>query len=1020
MTGKPSLKCLTAFLCLLLINASYLFAQEKIVTGKIKDPQGNPLPGVNVNVWGSRQSVTADVTGAFSIPVPSETSTLVFSFVGFLQKEVKVGDQKDIQVTMAYDNADLDQVVVVGYGSSRRRDLTGSVYSVKPGMITQTPTFNALEALQGRVPGLDITRNGGNAGAGVNIQVRGQRTLSLTGVQAQPLYIIDGFQVPASVVPNDPNPRGGIGDLNPNDIESIEVLRDASATAIYGWMGANGVIIVTTKKGKDRPKVSYSGYYGVNGYVAYPKPRMGEEYVKLRREAYKTANNGALPADDAALFTNANEQAAFKAGQWVDWLDLVQRNGTEQSHTASIQSGGDKTKVFFSTGYYKEEGILRGNDMTRYNARLNYDQRISNAFKAGLLTQVTYSNTNNRSDANIQALTLSPLGKPYDSLGNINVNAYTGSGKASPLSDERPNAYKNNKLVTALTANGYLEITPANGLTLRSNLGTTLTYFRTGIFADSLTVGNYGKPVFARRDDGFSRFYTWDNILTFTRKVGDHGLTLTALTTYSRSDDDNLSFLGWRQIAPSTYFYAIEGSTPQTYSTDYAKATTFSYAGRFNYSYKGKYLLTATMRADGVSRLSENKKWDYFPSAAIGWNIHQEGFMQNALFVNNLKLRASYGIAGNASLGAYSTQNVLNVANTQAFGNVTAPRYYFGESIGNEQLGWEKTASTNLAMDFAFFKSRVFGSVEVYKAKTTDIIFKRALPPSTGRGSVWQNLCETENKGLEVAISTVNVNSNDFRWTSALTYTSAREEISSLIDGKDIIGDERSSLLLGHPIGSFYTYKKLGIWQNSDEEKAKAAALHWGTITGPGFSPGDFKLEDINGDNVIDASDRTFIGSTVPKWYAGFQNTFTYKNFELSVYLFARWGQTIYAEFMGRYTVNGTDNGPAKFDYWTPDNPSNDFPRPKQTGGLSSYNGYQTLNYIDGSYFKVKTVRLSYTLPASASRRLYSDRISIYVTGNNIYTKAKNKYLADYDPERGGQETSPLTRQLVAGVNVDF
>jgi TonB-linked outer membrane protein, SusC/RagA family len=1011
MTGKPSLKCLTAFLLLFLAH-SYLFAQEKIVTGKVKDPQGNPLPGVNINVWGTRQSVTADVTGSFSIPVPSDNSTLVFSFVGFLQQEVKVGEQTDLQVTMAYDNADLDQVVVVGYGAQRRRDLTGSVYSVKPGTITQTPTFNALEALQGRVPGLDITRSSGNAGAGVNILVRGQRTFSVARQAQQPLYIIDGFQ------------GGNIADLNPNDIESVEVLRDASATAIYGWMGANGVIIVTTKKGKDRPRVSYSGYYGVNGYTAYPKGRIGEDYVKLRREAYRTAN-GNYPANDEVLFSDANELAAFQAGQWVDWIDLINQNGTQQSHSASIQSGGDKTKIFFSTGYYKEEGMLRNNDMTRYNARLNYDQRISNVFKAGLLTQVVYSNTNGRFDPLSDAATTAPLGKPYDEFGRIILYPST-VGKVNPLADEEPGVYKNNTIRANITANGYIEITPVNGLTFRSNLGTTLRFSRLGIYQDSLSLQRRkaGQPNYASQETGFSRFYNWDNYLTFTRKFDDHAITLTAISSYTRSDDDGFSANGIRQLLASQQFYNLGGTeqASRNLSSGYTRWSTMSYAGRINYALKGKYLLTASLRTDGASRLAPGNKWDYFPSAAIGWNIHQEGFMANALFVNNLKLRASYGIAGNASIAPYQTQSLVQSTNPgawgQNFGDVAVPGFWFTGVVGNPTLTWEKTATKNLGLDFAFFKSRLYGTVEVYESHTTDILYNRGLPQSSGVATVWQNIGETKNRGVELAISSVNAATSDFRWTSTLTYTSHREEITKLIDGKDIIatsGPERNSLLLGHPIESFYTWKRLGIWQTS--EAAKAGELKFG---GTPFAPGDIKLLDVNGDSIIDAdNDRMFVGSTVPKWYAGFQNTFTYKGFELSVYLFARWGQTIDAQFVGRYNPNGLGNGPANFDYWTPENPSNDFPRPRNAT-ISQINGYQTLNFVDGSYLKIKTLTLAYSLPQQTCRRLYADKIRIHVTGNNIFTYAKNKWLKDYDPERGGSESSPLTRQVVVGLNVDF
>jgi TonB-dependent SusC/RagA subfamily outer membrane receptor len=320
MIGKPSsLKCLMAFFLLLFCTS--LIAQERVVTGKIKDPSGNPLPGVNVNVFGTRVSVTADVAGTFRIPVPSENSVLVFSFVGFLQKEVKVGNETEISVSMTYDNADLDQVVVVGYGTSKRRDLTGAVYSVKPGMVTAAPVANAGEALQGRIPGLDINRTSGAPGGGVSIQLRGNRTLSgngdkggLPGATSEPLVIIDGFQ------------GGNLSDLNPNDIESIEVLKDASSTAIYGWMGANGVIIVTTKRGKDRPKVSYNGYYGVNSFYKYPKLRMGQDFVDFRKQA-SYAQTGVMPSDESVI--NTYELPYYKAGQWTDWLDLITQNGIQ-------------------------------------------------------------------------------------------------------------------------------------------------------------------------------------------------------------------------------------------------------------------------------------------------------------------------------------------------------------------------------------------------------------------------------------------------------------------------------------------------------------------------------------------------------------------------------------------------------------------------------------------------------------------------------------------------------------------
>jgi TonB-linked SusC/RagA family outer membrane protein len=465
-------------------------------------------------------------------------------------------------------------------------------------------------------------------------------------------------------------------------------------------------------------------------------------------------------------------------------------------------------------------------------------------------------------------------------------------------------------------------------------------------------------------------------------------------------------------------YYNLDGNstTNRTTTSDYKRTTTFSYAGRLNYTFKGKYLLTATMRADGVSRLSENKKWDYFPSAGIGWNIHQEEFMKDAYFVNNFKIRATYGIAGNASVQPYETQSTLFNGN-YIIGNGPAIVAYPNPTSGNTNLGWEKTATANIGLDFAFLKSRIFGTIDVYKSKTTDILYKRTLPPSSGLANQWQNLGESENEGIEAALSTVNVNNRDFRWTTTVTFTASREKLTKLTTGKDIITNETSSLLMGHPIRSWFGYNKIGIWQ-TDENKDNVVT---GTYV---YKPGDIKVEDKDGTGIIDPiNDRGFVGADVPKWFGGLQNTFTYKGLELSVYMVARYGQIINAEFLaGRYNVGGTGNGLADFDYWTPSNATNEFPQPRSGATFAdpAYTGYYSMNFVDGSFFKVKTVTLAYTLPVQISRKVFSEKIRLYATGNNILTKAKTKSLKNYDPERGGSENTPLTRQFVFGANIDF
>ena len=1007
-------KSFFVFLLVILVSVQ-IFAQQRAVSGTILNQQDNePLQGVSVNVKGTARTVITNAQGSFTIEVPSNNAVLTFSYVGFTPQEIKVGRSSSLSVMMSTGASKMDEVVVIGYGTVKRRDLTGSVASIKGSEIVQTPTFNAVEAMQGKVAGGDITRTSGVAGSGANIRVRGNRSINGNN---NPLYIIDGFQ------------GGNASDLNTNDIESIEVLKDASATAIYGSQGANGVIIITTKKGvAGKTKVSYDAYYGVNGYTSFPKTRLGDAYVQLRREAYRNSiiNNvpeWQSPADDPKLFPNAAEYAALQAGQWIDYYDLLNRNGTQQSHNISVRGGNDKTKAYLSLGYYKEEGMLSKNDYTRFNVRFNLDQTITSWAKAGLQSQVAYFNQNNRTDPLSIVLSTTPLGLPFDSSGKVNLYPVAGNtGTLSPLTDERGDSVaKNNTIRASVLSNVYLEITPLKGLSFRTNLGVNMNFSRQGVFNSATSLSQRNTRVAtAMQTDAFLRSINWDNILSYNTSFGEHNLSVTAIESYIQSDLDNLSGTGTRQLLGSQLYYnlgATEGIS-RALSSGYTGSNNLSFAGRINYSYKGKYLLTVSERADGASRLSVGNKWDYFPAVAAGWNISDENFLKNVNLLNNLKLRASYGVTGNYGIVEYGTQSGITPAQNIGFGDVQLTMYQFNARIGNPDLKWEKSATANIGLDFGLLHNRIGGNIDVYRTRTSNIILDRALPRSTGVGTVYQNIGETVNQGIEVAITTQNVQSKNFMWNSTVTFTRNKEKIAGLINGVDIISGvtpETLSLLLGRPITSFYSYKKLGIWQT--DKANEAALLKFG---GTPFKPGDIRVQDVNGDSIIDTKDRQYLGSAVPKFVLGFQNNFRYKGFDVGVYLFFRYGQMVNAEFLGRYNPSGEGSGPANFDYWTPENPTNDFPRPKKGSQLINYAAYQTLNFVDGSYFKIKTVTLGYTLPLKATKKIFADNIRLYATGNNLFTKAKNHLLKDYDPERGGSESSPLSRQLVFGVNLNF
>lgn len=1021
-------RCIQYWLVLLsvmLVASASSFGQSRIITGTVTDAAKLPLSGVSITFSPGSRSTTTDAQGAFSISIPSDSGSLTVSFVGFVEQVVTIGSNNVLNITLQSNDKQLDQVVVIGYGTTRKRDLTGAVVSLKSDVITQAPTHNALEAIQGRAPGMDITRTSGAAGSGVNVSIRGFKSLAARDKMYErnaPLVIIDGFQ------------GGDLSTLNTADIESMEVLKDASSTAIYGAQGANGVIIVTTRKGATgKMKINYNGYFGLNTFQ-FPKGRIGEDYINLRREAYKNAPNGpewTSPADDAKLFPNLPaEWEAYQAGKWVDWVDLVGRNATQQSHNISVASGTDKTKYYLSAGYFREEGLLRNNDYDRFNIRLNLDQTISKAVKAGLLTQITYTDQDNRRDPLATALTTTPLGDPYDSAGNINQFPLgSADGRISPLADERNEFIARDNIIrTNVNAGAYIEIAPVKGLTFRSNFNANLNFSRRGEFNDKTSLTQVSNALsFARQTTGFTRFINWDNILTYARSFGDHAITVTGLTSYLQSIDEQVITSGSGQILASQLYYGLGGTSTnitRVINSPYVRWNNMGYAARVNYNYKGRYVLYFSGRYDGASRLAAGNKWDFFPSGGLAWNISEENFMANVEAISSLKLRATYGVSGNYNIDVYGTQSGLTYSSRMSFGEVPAPAYVFNTTVGNPQVGWEKSYTTNIGLDFGLLQNRITGSVDLYETRTKDILYKRTLPLSSGVTDVYENIASTLNKGLEVMITSRNIDNRDFKWTTTATFTRNKQEISDIVNERDVIVDERNSLLIGRPITAFYSFKKLGIWQLDEAEEA--ARFRYGSATGNTFKPGDIKLQDISGpdgkpDGVIDATyDRAYLGSTVPDWIGGLQNNFTYKQFDLGVFLLFRYGQTIDAEFLGRYNPSGLRNGPSTLDYWTPENPTNDFPRPALNQQLINYAGYQTLTFIDGSFFKVKNITLGYTLPKSASKRLFLDNLRIYATASNVLNVASSHLLKNYDPERGGSESSPIGRQFVFGINAGF
>jgi len=989
----------------------------------VTDEGGEPVIGASIQVKGTATGTVSNADGAFTVEARTGQFITV-SYIGYETETVKVTGN-NIKVVLKEADRLLDDVVVIGYGTMKKRDLTGSISSVKSADIVRSPASNAMEALQGMIPGLDITRNSGKATSGVTMNIRGKRSLSNVkdefdnDVANAPLFIIDGMQ------------GANFADIAPSDIESIEVLKDASSTAIYGSQGANGVVIITTKKGsKGKTKLSYNGYFGVNGWAQYPDMRMGDDYIAMRREAYRTAGQWSSPEDDQKIFSS-EEWNAIEKGQWVNWRDEVEKTGLVQSHQITASGGTDKTQALLSAGFYQEKGAFRDDRMDKYNLRMNIDHRLSDYIKIGAQSQITHYAQDERADNVLwRAVTNIPLGTPYDEDGNVVTFPLGPNNRVSPLADEAtPYTAKHHVLRTSIIANGYIEVTPIKGLSFRSALGTNYTFYRKSDFEGANSIDFAGEKASSKSQvySAERSFVNWDNVINYTKTINDHTFGATALTSWTQSKFTGVNASGEGQISDNYLFYNLGANDKSTYviGSNYIQHTTFSYALRANYSYKGRYLLTVSNRWDGDSRLAKGNKWASFPSVAAAWRVSDEAFMSSLDWVSNLKVRLSWGKTGNSGIMPYGTQSGITPKTNAAFQDNGYTYYNFNQYVGNTDVGWEISKTWDLGFDFGFLNNRITATIDLYDTKTTDILLPRNLPTALGATDnkpfkMYQNIGSTRNRGIELAVTSVNFDTKDFGWNTTLTFSANKEKITGLINGQDIIDTEKpetNSLLIGRPLNSFYEYTRLGIWQESERDEA-ATYFKDDAKTIP-FKPGDIKLADRDGNHIINGKDRGYIGSTSPKWMGGLMNTLRYKNWDMSIYVIARIGQYINYEFAGAYDPSGVSNVPSYFNYWTPENPSNDFPRPDLTQ-FYNYIGYQSLQYIDGSYWKLKTVSLGYTLPQGCLKSLGVSKLRVYLTANNLFSVATNHLIKHYDAERGGSAKAPLQRQFVFGVNLDF
>ena len=979
--------------------------QQKEITGKVTDSSGDPLPGATVMVKGTTIGTVTDVDGNFTLQIPSDVKTLQVSFVGMKTQEIPISGRSYFNVTLEEEAIGLEEVVAIGYGTVKKRDLTGAVQSIKSDEIVIAPRGNVMEAIQGRIAGLNISRSSGKAGADVNMVLRGNRSISGSN---SPLVIIVGVE-------------GNYADINPNDVESIEVLKDASSTAIYGSAGANGVIIITTKAGqKGKLRVNFDAYYGINGMLQFPAVRMGEDYIKLRRDANRTTGAWQPGDPDSRLFTN-DEWNAILNNQWVDWFKLGTRDGTLQNYSLSFSGGNEKTSSYFSGNYYEEEGVLVNDDNTRYSFRANIEHKFNNWLKGGLNVVGAFTDRNERRGQYFtRVLSLMPLGTPFKEDGSINPFPLAGDTQLSPIADMDKDQYTNNYHILGVNPTGFLEITPIKGFSFKTVFSSYLNYSRQGLYKGLYSSEGYGEGKSSAQVVNRNTYnYKWENILNYSFNIhNDHNFIFTGVTSWTKNQNERSGILGYNLNWNKYLFHNLGATDSQSRvaSSSYVRTQLMSYVARLNYSYKGRYLLTLSNRWDGASILAEGNKWDNFPAISMGWRISEESFMNSFANIDNLKLRIGYGVTGNSGAEPYATMNFGVAGSNLAFQETPAPYFMFSQNIANQNLDWEKSYSWNIGVDMNMFKNRINITIDAYNTDTKDVLFQRTLPASTGGFQtnnyvIWDNVCETLNRGVEAVVNTVNFQQHHFNWSTTLSFATNHEEIVKFITDDPVTHGDYY-LVKGYPINSYYDYKYLGIWQESE---ANEAANY-------NRAPGDVKILDAKADGQYTTEDRIVLGSPTPDWTAGFSNIFKYKNFDLSLFFEARWGQMMQYGILGWYNPDGRGNGPAICDYWTPENPKGRFPRPNASYSrfASLPLGTTSLMYIDGSYVKLRNITLGYSLSTSILGKLNLSNVRFYVTANNPFIYTKSKYLKDYDPERGGADEFPLARQFVAGVNLSF
>ena len=1026
------------FLALMTFVSTTVMAQGK-VSGTVVDASGEPVIGASVMVKGSSTGTVTDFDGGFTLANAPQDATLVFSYVGYRTQNVAVDGRSQINVTLEEDRQLLDEVVVVGYGVQRKSDVTGALTRVGEKELNAKPVANAFEALQGKAAGVDITSSERPGTVG-GIMIRGTRSLNAS---SSPLYVVDGVPLQA----------GGIETLNPRDIESIDILKDASSTAIYGSRGANGVVLITTKRGQEgKMQLSYSGTVTFEKIVDKSPAMSASDYITWRRWAYyNSAPDKYTPGDqptleqDKSFFSGdevawANIEKGWAGGSWdgskvtdTDWTDFVTRTGLTHEHTLSARGGTKNMSGSVSFGYLNNKGTQKGQQYERYTLSAAADIQAKPWFKAGGSINVSYgkqeygfsrtgqSSNSGPTDIYGAAKQILRYALPYDEAGDIILtpggpvsNTYTVMDEWNKSNDQRQTFRALGSFYGQIDFGKIFE--PLEGLQYKIQFGPDFRFYRQGIFIDASSAARGGGNNYATRNDRRDFAWTLDNMILYNKIFGEHSLGITLLQSASKSNTENsnmhaermplASFL-WNNMGAIDITESANKASMGTGLTEYALS---SYMARVNYAFRDRYLLTASARWDGSSVLAEGNKWDFFPSMALGWRMEQEDFLKDVSWLDQLKLRVGVGVTGNSAVSPYGTLGVISsywmpfsTGNSQIL--VTNEPYYSNSQnqMPNKNLGWEKTTQWNFGVDFSFLKGRIGGTIDFYTSKTNDLLMLMTVPSLSGYPAMMDNIGKTSNKGIEVTLNTIPVLTKDFMWQSNLNFAFQKDKIEELANGKE--DDINNVWFIGESIHVYYGYENAGLWQESD-----AAEMAKFNENGEAFTAGMVRPVDQNGDYKINDEDRVILGNCDPRLTAGWTNTLSWKGFELNLELQGRFKYMISTGGEGQLGMYQQ----REIDYWRPDNTGAEWQKPiYSTGGGDKKAAL--LGFKDASFIKIRNLSLGYNFDKSICRTLGIEGAKLYVQGKNLGMLYSSVDFMDLDTG-----ATYYNRGFTVGLSVDF